>query len=137
MKKILVFTGKPRTGKSLLSRMLFKWGETVLFDGRGEFPHHYLRYEIDPGIKYIILDDLHGITKMEFLKIFLNNKSIKVERKGEKAISMPTPLLIITTSDPSTTKYLKEYSEQIEVIDFDTLTFREVVGIIERYNIEI
>lgn len=137
MKKILVFTGQPKTGKTLLSRMLFKQEETVYIDGGTDFPISYLRYELDPRIKHVILDDLYVNVDMSFLNIFLHSTKVKVEKKGSETTLIPTPLLVISTTDPFKTKYLKELSRQIEIVDFDKLTFREVVSIIERYNIMI
>ena len=142
MKKHIIFKGKPRTGKSFLSRLIFACKSTYWVDGR-TFPGSSFLF--DPGtvkqwdFDNVVIDDLRKDFNIEefYSLIFADTMVINSPFRETKTVKTPRFIFLLDSEKILLPECCPTFQRRFHVLDFDKDPISDLMTIIQEEKITI
>lgn len=137
--KHLIFTGKPKTGKSLFAKMIFGNRKTAILDGRQFDPaNNFFPFDLCKGIftfDTLIIDDVKPDFDYESLDLISCDDEMIISRKNRNMEVIKTPRFVIITNFKEKIATKKSFTTRFKIIDFDKNPIKDLMKIIKEEKI--
>lgn len=134
MKKHIIFTGKPRTGKSLFAKMIFGTEKTMWINGRENLLNTPFLFD-RPGawnFDTIIIDDCRSTFNIEGFYTTIAAPILKIDRQGRESITVTMPRFVfILESADLLPLDSASFNRRFEVIDFNKHKISSLIKLLQ------
>lgn len=140
--KHLIFKGKPLTGKSLFSRIIFNNEQTCWIDAR-TFRKESFPFDVTYNEKWeyenIVIDDPGKDFNLEEFYTLIFSDNLIIDRKNRERIAVKTPrfIFLLDSEIIDLPEKTPSFNRRFHVVDFDKDPISEVTKIIHQEKIII
>lgn len=138
--KHLIFTGKPKTGKSLFAKMIFGTEKAMWINGRENLLNTPFLFDCRGAWNFdtIIIENLRSDFNIESFYTTIFAPILKIDRQGREPITVTMPRFVfIMESSNQLPLDSASFMRRFKVIDFDKHKISALIKMIQTEKIII
>ena len=136
--KHLIFTGKPKTGKSLFAKMIFGTEKAMWINGRENLLNTPFLFDSRGAWNFdtIIIDDLRSDFNIDSFYTTICAPLLKIDRQGRESITVTMPRFVFILENQDLLPIdSPSFIRRFKLIDFDKNPIKDLMKIIKEEKI--